>query len=834
MLDAVWGDQFVSESALSSRIKTARRAVGDDGKRQEVIKTLHGHGFRFVAPVVGSDNHRPKTPERAGVAPSRRTLAAAPPKLFGRAGALEAVFEVLRETQAGNGQVVVVRGEAGLGKTALLQTFLDGIHPDTADVSVAGCVSLRTPELLSPIVELAEQIGVDQGALPGRLTASAIARAAVTEVAKTPVPNVLVVEDLHWADDATLDAIVLLARWLRPWPVLLVLSTRPSEGASAHPILGVLADLRSLGATVLELEPLSADALRDWAEEVGVAAPQLIEQSGGNALLATEILSAPADDVPDGVRDSVVGRLARLSPTGRHVVQTLSMSPQPIETHVAMKALGGGFEALAEIEHAGLVAARGDTVAFQHELVRLAVHDSVSTFARVAMHRELFDALDQQTDARAIHHAAEALMVDTVAELAPAAARRATDLQAHRQAHGLYEHALKHEEMFDDFELAQLKAEHARTLYILWELEASAHAATEAVELLKTLDRPLALGDAMTTLARVELWLGQSRSFTTITDAIAILETQPPGRELCRAYCETAGILVVGDLASEADAYAAAGYDLAVEIGDRALQGLALNYTGAANLVDSRQAALRQSLELLGDSTGRDYAGRVYSNLMVTLWEIGELQEAYELLGEAQDRLSGVEYTSAVMNIRLQGAHINQSLGNLGEALAHLEWVTTTALAASFAFEVNLLRDRIHMRMGEASAKTTIRTLWANRHDEPRLSPLESVEAAGQLSRYPVLQLMTAAAEVAVRDNDTGLAAEVAVLANAQRFPPTWVASRHELALYLSLAGQSVTFASDTEGPFLSALNGDLQIAAKGFDELGRVFDARACRGELD
>jgi DNA-binding winged helix-turn-helix (wHTH) protein len=108
LLDEVWGTRFVSDATVASRVKAARRAIGDDGSAQRLIRTVTGRGYRFVGRVEVVE-HRRTTPE---------SLARPPVDLVGRQEQLSALEEHLRAAESGSARVVCVTGETGSGKTA--------------------------------------------------------------------------------------------------------------------------------------------------------------------------------------------------------------------------------------------------------------------------------------------------------------------------------------------------------------------------------------------------------------------------------------------------------------------------------------------------------------------------------------------------------------------------------------------------------------------------------------------------------------------------------------------------------------------------------------------
>jgi DNA-binding winged helix-turn-helix (wHTH) protein len=192
VLDKVWGDRFVSESALTSRIKAARRAVGDDGRDQHVIRTVRGRGYRFVATLTS----------RSGPSPSRPAPEAMPAVgLLKRDEALGVLTAALDDAAQGAGRVVLVGGEPGIGKTALVRAFVAQIA-DRARVLWGGCDDLITPRPFAPLHDLADAAGDLAAALATGAQAAKVHRLVLAELDLPPWPTVLVVEDAHWADEA--------------------------------------------------------------------------------------------------------------------------------------------------------------------------------------------------------------------------------------------------------------------------------------------------------------------------------------------------------------------------------------------------------------------------------------------------------------------------------------------------------------------------------------------------------------------------------------------------------------------------------------------------------
>jgi len=162
--------------------------------------------------------------------------------LLERSGQLTVLRGALASVaSSGRGQIVLVAGEAGIGKTALLRRFCASVD-GSARVLWAGCDPLFTPRPLGPVLDLAGMIGGEVARAAGGAGPFEVA-AALLGALRSAGPSVVVLEDVHWADEATLDVVRLAGRRVADIPALLVLSYRDDELDRSHPLRIVLGDL---------------------------------------------------------------------------------------------------------------------------------------------------------------------------------------------------------------------------------------------------------------------------------------------------------------------------------------------------------------------------------------------------------------------------------------------------------------------------------------------------------------------------------------------------------------------------------------------------------------
>jgi len=147
---------------------------------------------------------------------------------------------------------------------------------------------------------------------------------ALVDELRRKKPTILVVEDIHWADEATLDVLRLLGRRIDQVPALVLVTYRDDELTRGHPLRVVLGNLQaSEGIARLKLAPLSAAAVAQLAEPYGINALELHHKTGGNPFFIAEVLAAGRNQIPDTIRDAVLARVARLSHGAQALAEAL-------------------------------------------------------------------------------------------------------------------------------------------------------------------------------------------------------------------------------------------------------------------------------------------------------------------------------------------------------------------------------------------------------------------------------------------------------------------------------------------------------------------------------
>jgi DNA-binding CsgD family transcriptional regulator len=749
-------------------------------------------------------------------------------RLLERSGQLGTLDTALKAViSEGQGRVALVPGEAGIGKTTLLRQFCAGLD-GSARALWARCDPLFTPRPLGPVVELARVIG---GEAAARAADGArpydIATALVRELAAAP--TVVVFEDVHWADEATLDVIRLVARRIAEIPALLTLSYRDDGLDRSHPLRIVLGDLPGTSrVSRLTLAGLSPRAVAELAGPAAIDPRQLHRWTAGNPFFVTEVLATGAAQVPHSVRDAVLTRAGRLSGTAREVLDAAAVVPEPAELWL-LEAMAPEASGLDECLGAGMVMLAEGRVEFRHEIARQVVEESLPPRRRAALHRSALATLAglQSPDlARLAHHAEAAGDADAVLRFAPAAAERAAAAGARREAAGLYQRALHFADRVDLARRAQLLERFADVAYFTGQGEQAAAALRQAVQIHGGRGDLLRKGSALRQLA---IQLGQNGAMAeaaaAMSEAVATLEQLPPGPELARAYSTLAAVLGVGD--DDAGVWwGTRAMELAERVGCLDAESDALNVVG---MVELRQgdlgglAKLDRSRELAqqaGDELGiaRAY---VHPALALTARQEWVLAERYLQPGLAFCRERGMDAWLALLTTLAAEAALARGTWDeaAGIAATILSW---SADGSSYARATALvILARVQMRRGQGGY-------------------LPLLEEAVQLAKAPstthVTMLAAAArAEAAWLSGapNRRIGEEIALVWELGLVDAHWYAGEAEV--WRHRAGLSCGSPNSLPEPYRLEVTGDAEGAAQWWQERGCAYDAAlALAGSAD
>ncbi len=497
-----------------------------------------------------------------------------------------------RVARGGPGEVVLLRGEAGVGKTAVLARFAAQLKP-RLQVLRGWCDPLGAPRPLGPLTDALS--GLEAGA--GAALTAAVDSGDTARIYRQLLSAladgtrwVWVIEDAHWADGATLDLVRFLSRRIAALRLMLVISFRDDELAPTHPLAVTLGDLSNCaGVNRIELTALSLPAVATLAAGSGVNAEQLYRVSGGNPFFVTEVLAAgPAaltrKALPRSVSEAVCGRLARLSAKAREIAHAVAVCGPRADIALLERMCPEARPALHECLSAGVLVADGDQIRFRHELARRAAWAQIPDFDRIELHRCALTALaappaDPNALAALAFHADEAGDNGAAVHYGIAAAERAASLGANREAASLYALALRRAHAARDDDRVVWLERHAFACYLSGQAEPAVAALREAVVLRRKLSDHLGEGDNLRWLSRLLQPLGRAAEAVDAAHAsLRLLEGLGPSPQLAWSLLNMAHISAL-ELDPICADYAARALALGHQLADSAIDVRARGYT---------------------------------------------------------------------------------------------------------------------------------------------------------------------------------------------------------------------------------------------------------------
>ena len=632
----------------------------------------------------------------------------------------------LADARAGSGRQALVGGEAGAGKTVLARVFVETLGRGTRVLS-GSCDPLSTPRPLAPFH--------DMGPIAPLLARESRRHELLTAIlGELELSTVMVIEDAHWADEATRDALRFIGRRIHRTRSLVLVTYRDDEVGGDHPLRAVLGDLATApGVKRLSVPPLTPAGVAALAAGHGFEPGHLHSVTGGNPFYVTEVLAAPGWTVPATVSDAVLARASTVSPRARGLLDLASLSPSGVEPVLAEALLPSVGEALDECAERGVLVISGERITFRHELARLAIEDAVPPGTRRDLHRRMLEALEDSTDADPAllaHHADAAGDAERTLRYAPAAARYASNRGAHREAAHQYERAVAYSEGLPPGQRADLLSAWADERYHFDDPAEIAELRTGVVELRRRAGDRIGEGVALRKLARA---LGSAGRYDgaeqMAADAVRLLEEAEGGPELALTYAQLGYIAEVGYRADDALSWCSKAIELAARVDAPAALSLALQAKGEVDImfhedpvgVTELEESRRISLAL-GDDVN---AASAVLNLGASLGVVRRYSEARAALEEAlafaQER--DLDHFAAYSQACIAWLLMEQGAWRQADALVEdaLAQSRTFALLHVIALSV---KGRLLARQGEPAAHGILAAAWNAAHEAAALSHL--------------------------------------------------------------------------------------------------------------
>jgi DNA-binding CsgD family transcriptional regulator/tetratricopeptide (TPR) repeat protein len=525
------------------------------------------------------------------------------------------------EAAGGVGRLALLGGEAGVGKTALAAALVAAVD-GRMTVRRGSSDSVFPAAALGPLLEAVPELApaVEGAARGDRPRLFAHLRAVLSAG-----PTLLVLEDLHWADEATLEMLRFLGRRVAGLPLLVVATFRDDEAAPGSPLTALLGDLATVRAVVrMSLAPLSPRGVQRLVVAAGSAVDPAALHRGteGNPFFVTEVLAAGGSVLPVTVRDAVLARTGQLSAGAREVLAAAAVLGQRAGLPLLTVVSGAPPAAVDECVAAGVLVPDGQGWAFRHELARLAIEQTTPPGLRADLHARALAALRDSGEAdgaRLAHHAAAAGDAGAVLEVAPRAAERAARLGAHREARDLYRLALRCAEPADARRLPLLEAL-SYECYVTGNGEEALSTRQAAMQLSERAGDARAVGTDLRWLSRLSWFLGRNADAARYAHrAVSTLEAVDDGHELAMAYSNLSQLAMLEGETDSAVGWGNLAIALARRTGDHEVEMHALNNVGTALAAADDSAEgwrlLERSLDLALADDAHEHAARAYTNL---------------------------------------------------------------------------------------------------------------------------------------------------------------------------------------------------------------------------
>jgi DNA-binding CsgD family transcriptional regulator len=746
-------------------------------------------------------------------------------ELWERSAALAVLNGMLRES-ATAGRVALIAGEAGIGKTALVRAFAAACG-SRARVLWGICDPLVTPRASGPLHDIAHQLGgaLAHGVSEG-LSTPHMFLALVDELSVRPrtPQRVVVVEDVHWADEATLDMLTFLGRRVDRLATLLVVTYRDDEIGIDHPLRPVLAALPRQATRTVPMAPLSRGCVAEQAGLAGRDADEVFTLTGGNPLLVTELIATHDRSIPVTVRDLILARLGGLSRLARETAQLVSVIPTRAEAAV----LAGIEEPVEECIAAGVLVSDGDAVAYRHELLRRAVEDSLSPARRASLHRRalaLLARVEGTDPARLVHHARNGGDAPALLRYGLVAAAGAAAVGAHREAVAHYRAIRPYVARLPTAERAEVLEAYGFQAYLAGLAADGLEARRAALNVRRTLGEPVRVSENLRWISRLAWWSGEGQlARAAASDAVDALPADAPRIELAMAYSNLSQLHMLANKCLPAVHWGERARVLADRLNDpeTSLHAL-INVSIARGSSGDRSASeiLRRAYTTASEAGLVDSAARALGSLAGIMLQRSDYAAAAPVVDEVLEYAITNDLDGYVQHllglratIRVEQCAWDAALDDAEASLGRMDRPSVAVINAFVA------RGRILAARGETGALSILDCA------------AERAYGIGEI--HWVGPVASARAEYFLIEGDTVRAADEARRGLALALETGHPGHIGELSYRLWQATGTPAVKATGPAPFRLMMQGDWAAAAAGLAELGRGYTRLAALAEGD
>ncbi len=547
-------------------------------------------------------------------------------RLIERDGFLLSLEERFTQALRGEGHTVFVCGEAGIGKTSLVKTFSRSVDKRCA-IFLGSCEALFTPSPLAPVYDILFQISKEDPAKSNAIRdRSVLFNTVMYALRNLNQASIVIIDDIHWADEATLDFIKFLARRISQLRCLFLLTYRDNEIHLRHPLRNVLGQLTPGSFTKMELPPLSKEAVYELAAAKGLQGENIYSISGGNPFYVNEMLQSYTAVIPDNIRDSILSAFNACNEKTKQVWQMVSVLPSALELKYLEKMLPHYSDELAICLEKQILVIEKNAIAFKHELFRRVIETTVSPLQKINLHKRILEILlpafeEKQELERIVHHAKNANEREWVLKYAPIAARKAAALGAHQEASKLFLTAIEYDTGDNQQQLLELYEAYVYECYLTSQIPEAIHYQEKVLAAWLATGNAEKIGKTLRFLSRLWWFAGNRKNAVNYAEqAIQVLKDEPASDVKAMAFSNMSQLKMLADEVNEAVYWGNQAIEMAKASGNQEILSHALNNVGSSLMImpgqqDQAREMLEQSLSIAVTYEFSEHAARSYTNL---------------------------------------------------------------------------------------------------------------------------------------------------------------------------------------------------------------------------
>ena len=540
---------------------------------------------------------------------------------------LQVLESALEKARHGHGQLVIICGEAGIGKTKLIDHFVQS-QQESLRFLRGACDPFSIPHPLCPLIDIARQIPDEElSQMLWQPSRPIIFHACIEKIQSLIQTTVVVFEDIHWADEATFDLMIYLGRRIQETNCLMIITYRNDALPSDHPIRHVVGRLSGQHIERLNLECLSRDTVISLVDKASISGEQLYQLTDGNPFYVTEFLENNTHSLPHSVSESIVSRFIQLSPDVRKILEFAAIIPKKTCNFWLLEAIWNvPLEVFEQCAVSGLVDIEANGLVFRHALMRQAIAESLPSIRRKMLHMLAIEGLIKSHEqgvnigfTHIIYHADIINDIPTTLKYAPMAAQEAINLGAHQEAANHYRIMCDHLDRLDIIDQANIHEALAYECYLTGQMDEARQNTEIALQIWRQHQQVSQEANSLRRLSRFQWFLGNNRVAEDYAEqALTIAKTLPNSLELALAYSNRSQLHMLKSENTQAISYGEKALELAENLQSVEVISHALNNIGTAEWATGDQQGivkLIKSLQLAEEHQLEEHVARAYTNI---------------------------------------------------------------------------------------------------------------------------------------------------------------------------------------------------------------------------